>query len=28
LKYALQFYGIGQWKKIDKARVLPSKNIQ
>ena len=27
LKYALQYYGIGTWKKIEEAKVLPSKNI-
>ena len=28
LKYALQVYGIGRWKQIEQAKVLPSKMIQ
>jgi hypothetical protein len=28
LEYALQYYGVGRWKQIVEAKVLPSKNIQ
>ncbi len=28
LKYALQVFGVGRWKQIEAAKVLPSKNIQ
>ena len=27
LKWALQVYGVGKWRQIEEAKVLPSKNI-
>ena len=28
LKQALQVFGVGKWRQIEDAKVLPSKNIQ